>query len=310
MSPPRDDGPLSVRRRCQDLCLAAGLRLVGTLVRGFPEFLAFPAARFLGRTWFRLARRDARTAIQQLQATLPLSSRRDAHRMARHVFERLAEEAALLLRLDTSRGKAPGTIRIEGQAYLDTALAQRRGVVWMSGHIGNWELMAIEVARRGYPLHVVVDAIRYPRLERLVRRFRSRHGVHALVRGRDTTRDALVRVLAQGRILGLLVDQRSHTRGVVVPFLGRPAHTPVVPALLALETGAPIIVGVMERTAGRRYRIRIMPPVEAPEWGSLEDRAEAVMARVNALLSSVIRSDPTAWPWFHKRWPAQVKQGE
>ncbi len=299
---------MRIPQRYEDLFLFATARTLAALLARLPPGLAVRIGRTLGATWYRLGRRDARIAATQLRTILHLESDREARKMARAVFERMGEEVVALLQWPGQDPALETRVVIDGRQHLDAALAPGRGAVFLTGHVGNWELMAMKLARH-YPLYAIVNEMRYPRLNRLVTDFRAQNGVQSLVRGRETSRSHLEHHLSRGRIVGILVDQHSHTRGAMLPFLGKPAHTPIVPAMLALETGAALVAGFMERESVRRYRVRILPPVVAPAaGGSLVERACALMARVNELLGAAILADPVAWPWFHRRWAASTTE--
>jgi hypothetical protein len=151
---------------------------------------------------------------------------------------------------------------VEGEERLKAALAAGRGVIFLTGHFGNWELMAALVTRRGYPSSVVATPVYDQRLDRLLVDARARHGVHTISRGSPSAARHLLSGLRRNAILGMLIDQDTDVDGVFVPFFGRPAYTPSGPAALALKTGAAVIFGFILREGALRHRLILQGPIE------------------------------------------------
>jgi KDO2-lipid IV(A) lauroyltransferase len=256
--------------------------------------------RLLGRIAHRVAGRERRCARRQLAESLSLAEESPRVRcLTRGVFSHLGIGAVELARVMRSGSLAPRVDLPEpSRRALDLALAAGRGVVFATGHIGNWELMAVELARLGYPISTVAKESYDPRFTRLIERFRARFDVRAIYRGRPGAATAMLRALKQNRLLGLLIDQDTSVPSVFVPFFGRPAKTPVGAASLALRADAEVVVGSIRRRADGSHAIQIerceLPPDET-----------AATARLTAALEARIRRRPSQWVWIHERWKSR-----
>ena len=185
---------------------------------------------------------------------------------------------------------------------LERALTAGRGVVFVTGHLGNWELMAAWLAERGYPIHTVVRSSYDDRFTRLIDAARQKRGIKTILRGAPGSAAAMLRALHSGAVLGFLIDQDTDVPSVFVPFFGRRAKTPVGPAVLAARCGAPVVIGTMHRRLDGCHTIHIEPC-------DLDGDVESDTAAFTAALESRIRRHPSQWIWFHKRWrsnPAEV----
>jgi len=188
-------------------------------------------------------------------------------------------------------------VEVVGLNHLDEPLSRGRGVVALGGHVGNWELLAAYLARKGYPLTVLATPVRNKRLDGLLVGLRRSTDMTVLERSRSLL--GAFRCLKQGEMLGVLMDQDTSVESVVVDFLEHPAKTPVGPVKLASGTGAAIVPMAMLMTDGGRYRIEIKEPVEIDGGGDMLKRD---VSKCSGAIEDFIRSEPTQWVWMHKRW--------
>ncbi len=196
----------------------------------------------------------------------------------------------------------------------DYEAVRTRGAVFVSGHIGNWELLlGLRLLFLDYPPTVfLAEEIEHDALNRLLKKLRS-HGDIISVFRKGGAR-AVMRIVGEGGIAGLLVDRnvrRTHG-GIYVPFMGLPARTSPLPAVLALRYGAPVYPVFLVPHEGR-YRIWFGPDLsEDLPHGTRDEQTRALMTRINEALEAVIRKDPTLWNWTLKRWksrPHEAREG-
>jgi len=253
------------------------------------------------------ARRERIRAIQHLTRFFEGErSRREIKRIARGVFCHFGHSVAELIALRTpERLFNRLSVSLEGFEYAKEALDRGRGLLFVTGHFGNWELMAAYFAYRGYPIHVVAREIRQPILHRLIDRYRSAVGLRVhYTNGAGVI--PMMRALRRGEVLALMVDIRTEGEGRWVEFLGRPAYTLAGPATLAARTGAPIVFGYSVRIRPWEYRFVFHPAIEAercavrsgPEW---ETFVQTALQSLNARLSTIIEQFPEQWMWMHRR---------
>jgi lauroyl/myristoyl acyltransferase len=194
-------------------------------------------------------------------------------------------------------------IHAHGLEHIRDALSLGRGVVVITGHLGNYELGGAWLAAQGYPAHAVVEDVN-PAILALLQRYRTATGMRTISRNRGA-RDAY-RVLRSGEILLLVADRviGDSTDAVEVPFCEGRRSVPTGPATLALATGAPIVVGFVVRTpAGpRRYGVYLEPPI-MPD-GTEPDAVVTLTRRIAERLSAGVRAYPDQWFVFQPGWIA------
>lgn len=288
-------------------------RLKNWLIYRFVQMLAFWVVRlprgsalkfcgFLGRLAFWIIRPARRLTIKNLSRAFgwPRGHPR-LSRTAREVFVNAGKNLADLVHMIHLNGaNIDQLIRVKGRHHLDAAMAQGRGVVGITGHIGNWELLAAWVAIKGYPLSAVFRRVYDSRLDRILSDLRKSVNVRGI--SRDGGTKEMIRVLRRGEMLGVLMDQDTKVRGVFVPFFGRAAHTPAGPVLLAIKTGAVIVPMAIHRQKDETYLITIEQPLKLTYTGKREGDVLINTAACNAALERFVRMDPTQWVWMHDRW--------
>jgi KDO2-lipid IV(A) lauroyltransferase len=293
----------AVRRRLKNTVVYAVVRaLVGALGL-VPAALVRPVGLAVGALGHALARRERRLARLQLSRALGLApASHRARLLVRGVFHHLGLSAVEVCRLRRIPAEAGAVVVPEAsRRALEAALREGRGVVFATGHLGNWELMAAALARAGFPITAIAKESYDPRFTRLVEGERRRLGVEVIHRGRPGASAATLRALRAGRVIGLLIDQDTRVPGAFVPFFDAPAFTPIGAAALAVRTGAPLVVGSIRRTPRGGHVIdveRCVPPADAA----------AGTAALTAALERRIRRHPSQWVWFHERWKTQPAQ--
>jgi Kdo2-lipid IVA lauroyltransferase/acyltransferase len=260
------------------------------VVRRLPRSWARLLGRLGGRFARLLLRSDARRTARNLRR-LPADSRPTVSQ----VFEHLGLCVADACTLPTDRESLDELVVLGGEGTLQRRLRAVEGTVWISGHVGHWELPAAWAAARGNRVYAIAAPIHYPALDSWVRRLRLRHGIIALrpdVRG---LREAL-RALQRGDHVVFLLDQHLPGQGVWVPFLGSPAWTSTAPARLARMAGVPLGGGRCTRLDDGRYGVTFGPLL--PSDGD----SDTVTAEISGWVEDAIREQPEQWVWMHDRW--------
>ncbi|GEM_PF-70939 len=274
-------------------------------VRSTLRWLPLRAAQALGRGVGLVAYGVAGTYRRLSYAHLrhafgPALSDMTCHYVARRTFVNLGKNILEWLVLDRlSPAQIRRVVDVHGAAHLDRALAQGRGVIALSAHFGNWELLAMALARQGRKDGVVARRLRDPEYQAFIWGLRARKGVETWERG--SARE-IAHTLKQNRIVGMMPDQDMDSlENVFVDFFGHPTATPVGPAALALMTGAALIPCFIVRQ-GPRFRVQIEAPIAVERT---EDR-QADLVRItqawSRVVESYIRRYPDHWVWMHRRW--------
>jgi len=191
-------------------------------------------------------------------------------------------------------------VRVEGRENLDAALAQGRGMLFVSGHYSNWELGAFTVGRLGYPILIVAQIHSDPRVNGLFVKARAVHNVEVAPTAHGAR--AALRALRDNRPVAILGDRPTGGPTVDVTLCGRTTSFPQGPWRMALDTKAPLLPTFMRRECDGSYTLLIGEPIEAPEAGTRDDKMSA-MARAFAMrLEDRLREDPTQWAAFYPVW--------
>jgi len=286
-----------------------GLALVGI-------YLTILLARILSWRWgVRLGRllgiaayyglpRERHKTLKHLTLALGnMLSPQELQKTARACFAHLGMdffELVNLPRLDQSRFSE--LIKIEGEENLSNAIKEGRGVIYIGGHIGNWELMAAVVARRGYPLKVIAAPIYDERLDQLMNRYRSRFGIETIQRGNVRSTRQILSGLREGCMLAFLIDQNTQVDGAYVDFFGHPAYTPIGVASLALRSDIPVVMGYSHRLDDGHHLVVFEKPLTLVRSGRSEEDIKANTAIFTKCLEEFILKRPEQWVWMHRRW--------
>ncbi|NJD19368.1 MAG: lysophospholipid acyltransferase family protein [Gemmatimonadetes bacterium] len=277
-------------------------RLVTGLLSALPERVALALGASLGRMGGSVLRIRRADVDRHLALAFPERNAAWRRRVARASYAHLGREAVSTFRV-TSRGPAEVAARttMVGFDAFQAAVAEGKGVILVTGHVGNWELGGAAFSARGLPVDAVAKGMANPLFGSYLEASRRRVGVR-LVDLSQAPREAL-RSLRSGHVLGLIADQNAREQGIFVPFFGREAATFRGPALFALRTGAPIFLGVSLRQPGvpARYRVTVEHIGITPA-GDLEEDVRALTAAHTAALAPAERQAPEQHFWQHRRW--------
>ncbi|TMA67144.1 MAG: lipid A biosynthesis acyltransferase [Deltaproteobacteria bacterium] len=254
---------------------------------------------------YLLDRRHRRVGMRNLEIAFPEKPIRERRRILRASFlnlGRMAVELAHLPRLSAERLR--DMVRFADEEWWREATSWERstGVLVLSGHFGNWELLVFAHGMRGHPVHMVHRTIANPLLDRWLNALRARAGTRT-IRKRHAARAVLAALHERG-LLVLPFDQNS-TRGlgVFVDFFGVPASTNAGLARIALRTDAPIVPAFIVREGrSARHRVHVLPIMQVERTG--DPRADVVRntQRFSAVFEDMVRRHPEQWLWMHKRW--------
>lgn len=299
----------AARKRVKHAAVYALLRLLMLVVRGLPRSVALAVGAQGGRLAYRLDRTRGALARRQLGWALGMRPAA-AHRLARSTYEHLGRLVAEVGRLPLSSSQLNELVVLppEGEACLRAAVAEGRGVVFVTGHLGNWELMAQRIAGAGFDSVTVVRELSNRYLDRWLARIRNQGGLETIERGDPSAPRRLLGALRRGAMVGFLIDQRIAVPSVDVPFFGRRAPTPLAAAALALRGERPVVLATVARY-GHRHHIDVVR-IPLPPPGDRRVRAIQLTEALTAELERRIRCRPEQWMWIHQRWTSLSFESE
>ena len=182
-------------------------------------------------------------------------------------------------------------------------MAGGRGLIFVTGHHGSWELGGAYIAARGVPFYAVARGMANPLFDRYVTSTRERIGMR-IMHDSEAVRRA-PRVMREGAAVAFLSDQGvKGLASTFVPFFGRPAKTPRGPAVFALRLKAPIVFAVAVRQPSGRFRLKLQR-VEVADTGDREADVDTTVARYTMALETEVRLTPEQYFWHHRRWRRQ-----
>jgi Kdo2-lipid IVA lauroyltransferase/acyltransferase len=288
-----------MRQRLQYALAWILIKLIGAL----PRPLARAAGITLAGSVYLLHSRLRRVGRINLQLAFPEKSRRERARILRGVFISFGRQAAEVCLLPHyTRENVDKVVVYDGFQNFECALKRGKGVLFLTGHLGGWELSAFVHSLYGHPLHVVMRPLDNIHLDRLVRQYRTMHG-NTMVEKDDFVRGLLAAVKA-GETVGILMDTNmTPPQGVFVDFFGIPACTASGLARIALRTDAAVVPGftIWDASLGK-YRLRFDPAVPLIRSGDDDADAVANTARFTHIIEEYVRQYPDQWLWVHRRW--------
>jgi KDO2-lipid IV(A) lauroyltransferase len=299
--------PVPLRKRLRRAVRSAVLRGLIRACALLPLRIGLAVSTLGGRAAWFLAARTRRRILEHLAIAFPSLSPAERAGIGQRSLVHLAWLAAEMVavrsyaaRLEEYVSFLPGA-----EARLKGIMAEGRGLIMVSGHIGHWELLARRVVRAGVPSATIAKAASDPKLGALIARFREEGQFEVLLRDDPSTGRAIIRCIRQGKLLGLLIDQDTEVQGVFVPFFGRAAWTPRAAGDLALRLGAPVAVIWSRRRGplpGDGHELSVVQVPYDAEAADREAESVRVIAACTAILESAIRDRPEEWVWMHERW--------
>jgi KDO2-lipid IV(A) lauroyltransferase len=285
--------------------LGAAIRLAEWLVRSLPPEALLSGAAMAGDVWRAIdgrrrdrVRENFRLAFGDGRAPAGVGSQEAFRSMAR-----VPAELMLVPRLLDSERAVARRIRYLGDWPALAEDARRGGGVVVTGHLGNWELGAVALARVVPRVRVVARPIDGAPVEDLARRFRGRAG--RVIAKRGAMGEAL-QALRSGEWVAIVGDQDAGRRGTFVPFFGVPASTSSAFAALALRAGVPCYAGACLRRRGALLGFDVHLRRLAPDTSSdAAGRVRDLVAQSTAVLEAWIRQAPDQYNWLHRRWKSR-----
>ena len=291
----------------KDWCYEFAAKLMGACVSRLPNSVALAIGAGFGRLAFWLAAKERARACEQLQRSLNISDNRCATAIAKRCFENLGKNVVEFLRFPRMDARAlRQAVTFEGASHIEAALARGKGAIILTGHFGNWELLAASISAQVAPLMPIVRELRSARLNALVSSYRAKAGYATI--DRDTGLRSALRCLKRNQLLGIVADVDTKVNGVFVDFFGKPAYTPYSPVAIALKTGAAILPSFIIRQPDGTHRAIIEPPLALERAAVNEEELVINTQKFTKIIEGYIRRYPEQWIWMHERWKTRSEE--
>ncbi len=277
-------------------------RLMSFVILAVPIRIGLMLGQVFGSMSFHILRKERKKALENLDIAFGSSkSIIDKRSIAKKAFENLGKSFIEVVSIPKfNKGNIDKYVSCKNIGILRRFVQENKGVIILSAHFGNWELLAHYISMQGFPLNVIARRVRMDGLEAFLTGIRKKNNVNVIYR--DASAKEIVDILRNKKFVGIMPDQdMDSVSGVFVDFFGKKAWTPSGAAILNLLTGVSIIPCFLVRKAyGHEFLIE--EPIELIKTG---DRGKDILEntqRYTKTIENYIRRFPEHWVWFHDRW--------
>lgn len=282
--------------------------LIIKMLGAFPRNVARGFAASVTSLLFSLQPKLQKTAEFNLRLSFPDWSEAQRKEVTRKMVRNLGWMAAEFARLpELTKENIENVVILEEQENFLEGQRRGKGVLYLTGHIGAWELSSFAHALYGYPLHYMARPLDNKRLDTLVNQYRCSSGNKPIFKNESAR--VMLKILKDSGTIGILADQNTMPEeGVFVDFFGKSACATTGIARVALHTGAAVVPGYAywDETI-QKYRLRFEPSVELIRTGDTERDVFENTQRFAKVIEEIIRKHPDQWVWVHKRWKTRPK---
>lgn len=270
------------------------------------------AVNFLGKFFGFLAYCFAWDAVKkakkQLAECFPKKSKKTINKITKKIF---INQGMNFFELANFPKITPEFLKkiskVENKQLIKDSLAKGKGILFVSAHTGNWEITAAAVADFGVPVNVVAKKIYIDGLNNMLVNYRTSKNVKVILREAPDTGRKLLKALKRGEIIAMLIDQDTKVPGVFVDFFGKPAWTPSGLAVIALKTGAEVLIGLDQRIGNYNHKTVVSGPIKIKRTEDFDKDVVTLTQKASDILEEHIRKYPEQWVWFHERWKTKQK---
>jgi KDO2-lipid IV(A) lauroyltransferase len=273
----------------------------------FFAVLPRPIARFMGMSigwagWLVMGRLR-RVGMRNLAMAFPEMSKRERRRILRRLFLHLGRQMAEFCKFpEYTLENVSRVIIYDGIENFEAARARGKGVLFLTAHLGGWELSSFMHSLHGHAMHIVARSLDNPYVDRLVKRYRTLHGNRVF--DKDDYARGLLKAVRDKETVGILMDTNmTPPQGIFADFFGVPACTASGLARVALRTDAAVLPGFAFWDAKiGKYRLHMAPALQLVRTGDDEADVIANTRLFNQTIESYVRKYPEQWLWVHRRW--------
>lgn len=278
------------------------LRIAAFVVRFMPTRMGYWLCGVIGSLVFMTNWRMRAAVLDNMSHVLPKSSRRLRRILARKIIGNVAKNYYDVIRVPTMKpADLERGITVHGIEHLDKALTKGKGAILITGHMGNFSIVAQLAAARNYQASVVVEDIEPPKLYDYVNKMRGHFGLKPLKMGSAEIR-TIYRNLKNNEVLLFAVDRDVNDEGMPVPFFDGIADMPPGPLSLALRTGAALIPGYTLRLPDNTSVVILDAPMELERTGDKEEDVRINMKKIADTLETYILKAPDQWVVLQRIW--------
>ena len=292
-----------IRKDIKYSLLVVAIKVLLVVIRILPRKVSMLLATGLGTLAFWIIREERLKTISNL--TIAYGEEKTANEiaaMAKEVWVNLGKsgvEFAIKMGQEDP-DEFFKDLEVTGNEHLQEAIRNGKGGLALISHMGCWEGTAMGIPMLGATAYAIGKRLSNEKLNKLLFESRGKKGVPTLARG--SSYKTILRVLAENNIVGILIDQDTEVRGVFVDFYGKPAYTPIGAAMLAMDSGAPVLPVFYIKKPDDNYMFIIEKEIPLAMTGNRRQDMEENTRRFHAVIEKYIKQYPTQWVWMHNRW--------
>jgi Kdo2-lipid IVA lauroyltransferase/acyltransferase len=278
------------------------IKTLGVLPRGMARSMAAVGVRLLLLALPKLKK----TAEFNLRLAFPEWTDGRRRSTLKKMTRNLGWMAAEFARMPSyTKENIESVVILDGHENFLAGHSRGKGVLYLTGHIGAWELSSFAHALYGFPLHYMARPLDNKPLDAMVNEYRGLSGNKPIFKNESAR--VMLRILKEAGTVGILADQNTMPgEGVFVDFFGTSACTTTGIARVALHTDAAVVPGYAYWDENlRKYRLRFEPPVELVRTGDAERDIAENTQRFAKVIEEIVRKYPEQWVWIHARWKAR-----
>jgi len=263
---------------------------------------------FLGRIAYIVVLPHKKVALESLRIAFPEFSLKKRKKIAKEFFVFMGQSFFELIYFLKKPHLLKEGVKIEGENFLKEALNKKKGVILLTAHLGNFPLISLVLARKGYKINVVARPMRDEKIDIFVNNLRNKAGIKTILSyPRKECVESILRALRNNEIVMIQMDQNFGTGGVWVKFFNKLAATPVGPIVFALRTKAAIVPAYIKKN-GDKHLIRFLPEEPLDYFPNREEMILKNVAKFTQMIEGWIRENPSYWSWNHRRWKSRPSE--
>jgi KDO2-lipid IV(A) lauroyltransferase len=297
------------RNKLIDLSQYVVLRVVWMLLHSFPVDLNLQLASGLGGLLYRFDRKHRERALANLERSFPQMPLGKRQQLARESMQQLfilfieVVFTTRLVRIDTWAD----ICELDNfQEVLQLLLKRDQGLIMLTGHFGNWEVLGYVLATLGFHTTSIARPLDNPYVNQFLLGVREKKGQRIIAKKGAT--EEVTEVLGRGGTVGFIADQNAGSKGIFVDFFGRKASTYKSIGLLAMEYQVPIVVGYARRLNHRfKFRVGVQDIIYPRDWQDQDDPLRYITQRYTKGIEDFVIKDPGQYLWVHRRWKTRPK---
>jgi KDO2-lipid IV(A) lauroyltransferase len=300
----------SPRNDLLDRLVYLGLRVVSMAVHSWGIDASLEIAKAIGTGMYLIDKKHRDRALGNLRRSFPEMPEKNRRVMARRSMQALVMLAVevlfttRLIRIDTFAKY----VELGGgfEETLQLLLKREQGLIMLTGHYGNWEILGYVLATLGFPTVSIARPLDNPYVSDFVFGVREKTGQRIIAKKGAT--DEVVDVLDHHGVVGFIADQNAGSKGVFVDFFGRKASTYKSIALLAMQYEVPVVIGYARRINDRfRFECASQDIIYPADWKDQPDPLRYITQRYTKAIEDFVRADPGQYLWVHRRWKTRPK---